>query len=93
MRIDLMIVEFHLQGCTSLKDKRSRLRGMRDRIGRQRSVAVAEIDYQNMLVRSEWAFLVMAQNQQLVDKILMNIEKDLTSQVDASIVAMHREKL
>lgn len=93
MRIDLMIVEFHLQGCTSLKDKRSRLRGMRDRIGRQRSVAVAEIDYQNMLVRSEWAFLVMAQNQQLVDKILMKIEKDLTSQVDASIVAMHREKL
>ena len=93
MRIDLMIVEFHLQGCTSLKDKRSRLRGMSDRIGRQRSVAVAEIDYQNMLVRSEWAFLVMAQNQQLVDKILMNIEKDLTSQVDASIVAMHREKL
>lgn len=93
MRIDLMIVEFHLQGCTSLKDKRSRLRGMRDRIGRQRSVAVAEIDYQNTLVRSEWAFLVMAQNQQLVDKILMKIEKDLTSQVDASIVAMHREKL
>lgn len=93
MRIVLMIVEFHLQGCTSLKDKRSRLRGMRDRIGRQRSVAVAEIDYQNMLVRSEWAFLVMAQNQQLVDKILMKIEKDLTSQVDASIVAMHREKL
>lgn len=93
MRIDLMTVEFHLQGCTSLKDKRSRLRGMRDRIGRQRSIAVAEIDYQDILHRSAWAFLVMAQSQQLVDKILMQIEKDLTSQVDASIVAMHREKL
>jgi|TARA_Y100000310_G_scaffold344463_1_gene457364 hypothetical protein len=93
MRIDLMTVEFHLRGCLSLKDKRSRLRGMRDRIGRQRSVAVAETDHQDTLHRSEWAFLVIAQNQQLVDKILMEIEKDLTSQVDASIVAMNREKL
>ena len=93
MRIVLMTVEFHLEGCTSLKDKRSRLRGMRDRIGRQRSIAVAETDHQNMLYRSEWAFLVLAQNQRLVDKIIMEIEKDLTSQVDASIVSMHREKL
>lgn len=66
---------------------------MRDRLGRQRSVAVAEIGYQNLLGRSEWAFLVVAQNQQLVDKIFMGIEKDLTTLVDASIVVMQREKL
>ncbi len=93
MRIELMVVEFHLEGCRSLKDKRSRLRGMRDRLGKHRSIAVAEIGHQNILYRSEWAFLVIAQNQQLVDKILMGIEKDLTSLVDASIVAVHREKL
>jgi len=93
MRIDLMVVEFHLEGCNSLKDKRSRLRGMRDRLGKQRSVAVAEIGYQDVLYRSEWAFLVLGQNQQLVDQILMGIEKDLTSLVDASIVAIRREKL
>jgi uncharacterized protein YlxP (DUF503 family) len=93
MRINLMVVEFHLEGCNSLKDKRSRLRGMRDRLGRQRSVAVAEIGHQDVLFKSEWAFLVIAQNQQLVDKILMSIEKDLATQVDASIVAIHRETL
>ncbi|MEE4283615.1 MAG: DUF503 family protein [Pseudomonadales bacterium] len=42
MNIACLTIVFHLHGCQSLKDKRQRLAGLRDRFGKQTQVAVCE---------------------------------------------------
>ena len=34
MNVRLMTIDFHLGGCRSLKEKRQRLKGMRERFGK-----------------------------------------------------------
>ncbi|MFK7916113.1 MAG: DUF503 family protein, partial [Pseudomonadales bacterium] len=42
MKTVALQVRFVLHGCRSLKDKRKRLRGLRDRFGKQTGLAVCE---------------------------------------------------
>lgn len=93
MKIECIDVEFHLEGCRSLKQKRALFRGMRDRIGRRHAVAIAETLHQNSLRSAGWSFVVLAQNQQLLDRIAAEIEEELLASVDATIVAFERQKL
>lgn len=68
MRIALLILEFHLQGCCSLKQKRQRLLGLRDRFGKLPLVAVIESDHADLLDRAQWSFVVLGANRVLIEK-------------------------
>jgi len=92
VKIECVSVEFHLEGCRSLKEKRALFRGMRDRIGKWQAVAVAESAHQDSLSTAGWSFVILAQNQKLIDGICADIEAELM-QVDATIVDLRREKL
>ena len=92
MKIECIEVEFHLEGCDSLKEKRARFHGMRERIGKRQGVAVAESAHQDSLRLAGWTFVVLAQNQQLVDQIWAEIEADLL-RIDAPIVRVERQRL
>ena len=57
MIVGLLELEFHIPGCKSLKEKRGRLAGMRDRFGRLTNVAVCESAFADVLRRrrlSSW---------------------------------------
>ena len=45
MSIGLLILELHLAGCGSLKEKRSRLKPLMARLHNQFNVSVAEVDH------------------------------------------------
>lgn len=93
MSIGVLKVEFHLDGCRSLKEKRQRLQGLRERFGRAPNVAVCESDHQDLLQRAEWMFVAVSAGPGVVERMLTDIERNLQASVDAELIDVHREWL
>jgi len=89
----VLTLQFHLEGCDSLKDKRQRLSGLRDRFGRQTYVGVCESDFADELSRAEWTFVVIASSPQRIDQAINDIDEFAATQVDAVITDRVRQKL
>ncbi len=70
MQIGVLRVSFCLAGCRSLKEKRQRLGGLRERFGKQVNVAVCESNFQDMHDRAEWTFVAVALTGRLIDQTL-----------------------
>jgi uncharacterized protein len=93
LSIGVMTVEFHLDGCRSLKEKRQRLQGIRERFGRAVNVAVCESDHQDLLQRAEWMFVAASAGSDVVERMLADIERNLQASVDAQLINVRREWL
>jgi uncharacterized protein YlxP (DUF503 family) len=91
MQIGVLRLRFLLRGCRSLKEKRQRLGGLRDRFGKSTSIAVCESDYQDSHQHSEWTFVAVAQTTRLVDQMLGEIEQKVYEMTDAAVVGVARE--
>ena len=89
----VLTLQFHLEGCDSLKDKRSRLSGLRDKFGRQTHIAVCESDFADELQRAEWTFVVSASNPKRIDQTINEIDEFAATQVDAVIIDRTRQML
>jgi len=90
-QIGLLRIAFVLPGCRSLKEKRQRLGGLRERYGRQVNVAVCESNFHDMHDRSEWTFVAVAQSARLIEQTLTEIEQRIVESVDAGITGINRE--
>lgn len=93
MNIGVLTIDFYVAGCRSLKEKRQRLNGIRDRFGRASNVAVCESDHQDLLQRSQWTFVATAAARDVVDRVLTDIERSLQSSVDAELIEVRRDWL
>jgi uncharacterized protein YlxP (DUF503 family) len=91
--IGCLRVDFRLAACRSLKEKRQRLNGLRDRFGRVPNVAVFESDHHDLLQRAEWTFVAGAAHADVVERVLAGIERDLQLWVDAELIGVRREWL
>lgn len=88
-----MVVDFHLDGCRSLKEKRSCLSGLRERYGRQTNVAAFESDYADSLDHGQWSFIVAASAPGPVSSQINKMLESIESQVDALIVDVQTWRL
>ena len=93
MRACRLTIDFHLGGCRSLKEKRQRLKGLRDRFGRAVNVAVCESDHQDAHQRSQWSFIASAADVGVVERTLAEVERTIQFTVDAELVNVQREWL
>lgn len=93
MHIGVLTMEFHLEGCRSLKEKRQRLSGLRDRFGRAPNVAVCEHAFQNSHQRAQWSFVAVAAEQRVVERTLGSIERGVAENADAVVIGVEREML
>ena len=93
MQIGVSRISFVLPGCRSLKEKRQRLGGLRERYGRQVNVAVCESGHHDDHDRAEWTFVAVAMTVKLIDQTLGEIEQRIIETVDASIAGIVRESL
>ncbi|MCR9260637.1 MAG: DUF503 domain-containing protein [Pseudomonadaceae bacterium] len=93
MNIACLTIVFHLHGCSSLKDKRQRLAGLRDRFGKQTQVAVCESADADSLSRAQWSFVATAGTKTVIQKIFSDIETFVTTNVDAEVVDIRRQWL
>jgi len=90
--IGILSVEFHLDGCRSLKERRGRLGGLRDRFGRNPRLALCESPGDDP-TQSRWTFAALAGDRRGVDELLGQVERDMESRVDAVVTDIVREYL
>jgi uncharacterized protein YlxP (DUF503 family) len=93
VNVRLLTVNFYLGGCRSLKEKRQRLKGMRERFGRTFNVAVCESDYQDTHQRAQWSFIATAANGEVAERTLGDILRTIQTSVDAELIDVHQEVL
>ena len=90
--IELRVL-FLLSGCRSLKEKRQRLQGLRDRFGKQTGMAVCESGYADSHQRAQWSFVAVAAAHKPATQMLDDVERYVTSSVDAEVLELRRYPL
>jgi len=93
VRVCVLRAALRLQGCRSLKEKRRRLGGLRDKFGRHSGLAVCESGCNDELARGEWQFVAAATSVPVVQKMLAEVERHLRGAVDAELLMLEREWL
>ena len=93
LHIAVLRLRFHLEGCGSLKDKRQRLSGLRDRFGRLPGIAVCESDAHDSLAEAEWSFVAAGGSRQITDRLVADVETFVAESVDARVMARDLENV
>ena len=93
MHIGILSLSFHLEGCQSLKEKRSRLSGIRDRFGKTPHIAICESGLQDKWQSAQWTYLAISSDKQVVEGSLAKIETYICDYVDAVIIERELEFL
>lgn len=85
MHLAVLTIHFYLHGCSSLKDKRARLRGLRDKFGSIRNIAVCECRLHDQWRHSEISFISVSTDRKVVESGLARIVDFCTTSVDAEL--------
>lgn len=85
-----LAITFHLPGCDSLKEKRSRLFRLKDLFGKRSELAVRECGLHDQLQQAQWAFVVVAENKRLADSLSQRLEQEIIETIDAQITSIDR---
>ena len=91
MFIGILTVDLRLEGCNSLKEKRYRLRKLRDLFGKSTNSAVCESKYQNKIKLSQWSFVVIGNDKKKIDSSLSKIEVRIDKSIDAYNINHEKE--
>jgi len=93
MHIAIMTCTISLPGCGSLKEKRHRIGGLHERIGRNPAVAVCESGERDRHDASEWSFVVTGLSRRDIESLCSDIENRLESAVDGRLMDTTKEFL
>lgn len=83
--------ELALPGCASLKEKRSVIRSLRDRLRARLNVSVAETGLQDAHTRAELSIALVASDGRLAQSLLDKADRLVESHGGASIVRVTQE--
>lgn len=93
MRILRLTIAFQLPACRSLKDKRRRLQGLRDRFGSKPNVAASESAWHDSHDRAQWTFVVVGESQAVLEATQESILSYARQYLDAVVIDSAREYL
>lgn len=93
MPIASLTLDIHLPACHSLKEKRSRLRGLRDKFGREPGIAMSETDFHDVHDHAQWCVVAIAADSSLVQSRLRKIEDYIRGNLDGYITDSRLEFL
>ena len=85
-----MILDIHLPGCRSLKEKRSVLRPILERLQRRFGVSVAEVDHQDLWQRAGLGVAVVSGSGAVLAQLLDDVERFVWAQPDIEVIDAHR---
>jgi len=77
MHISLLEVEIQLPGSQSLKEKRHRLAGIKEKLGRQSGVAIIESGLHDQHQSAQWSIVCLAISSSQLHKLLAEVEGKL----------------
>jgi uncharacterized protein YlxP (DUF503 family) len=76
MVVGLLSIELHIPGARSLKDKRTVVRGVKDRI-KKFNVAVAEVDYHDLWQRCALSVVTVSNEEKHADQELAAVVNEI----------------
>ena len=93
MNVGLCVVEIHLPGSRSLKDKRRVIRHLKDRIRAKFNVAVAEVDHQDLWQRATLGMVSISSSAEPVESCFRQIRSILEQEAEGDLASFHVEFL
>jgi len=73
MFVGIVRIELHIPAAASLKDKRSVVSGLKDRIRQRVRASVAEVDHQDLWQRAALGVAVVSGERRQVDELLQTV--------------------
>ncbi len=86
MIIGFLSLEIYIPYSHSLKEKRTRLSGLRNRLKNRYNVAFAELDYQKKWQRTIIGMVTLSNQQRLIDSLFSKIIADTEKNIDGHII-------
>ncbi|MDE3003821.1 MAG: DUF503 domain-containing protein [Gemmatimonadota bacterium] len=83
--------ELSLPGCSSLKEKRSVVRSIRDRLSSRFNVSVAETGVHDVHARAELSVALVSSDRRMAESVLDKADRFVESHGGAMIVRVRRE--
>jgi uncharacterized protein YlxP (DUF503 family) len=93
VNVGLCIVQIHLPGVASLKEKRQVLRGLKDRLREQYNVSVAEIDHQDLWQRATLGIVGIASARLPLERTFSSIQGEVERRVPGEVLSYEVEYL
>jgi uncharacterized protein YlxP (DUF503 family) len=90
MVVTVVTWELSIPGCSSLKEKRTVVRSLKDRIRNKFNVSVAETGRQDVLTRAEISVALVATDQRFADSIIDKVDRLVENDRRALIVHTSR---
>jgi uncharacterized protein len=90
MVIGVISWELEILGAHSLKEKRSVVKGLKDRLHDRFNVSVAETAHQDLWQRAELSACVMASDRKVADSVLQKADELVSAEYRARIIDSQR---
>ncbi len=84
--IGVLTLEIRIEDAHSLKDKRSVVKGLKDRLRHRFNVAVAEIDGQDTWQRATIAAVTVSKDRVRAEQVLQTVENDAANFLGGALV-------
>lgn len=81
-----MILDVRLPGCRSLKEKRSLLRPILERLQQRFGVSVAEVDHQDLWQRAGLGVAAVSGSPAVLGHLLDDVERYVWAQADIEVI-------
>ena len=91
--ISLLTIDLMMPLARSLKDKRSAVRGLKDRLRSRFNASVAEVDYQDKWQRATIAVCIVNGNKRQVESDMTRARKLAEEAQDVQVTGTHQEWL
>ncbi len=91
MLVVCLRIQFHLPGCTSLKEKRFVLNSLKARMRNRFNVALCETAYQDKWQRSEFVVVTVAGSRRGTDKTVQSIMSFLERENRVVLIEVEKE--
>lgn len=91
MIIGFLSLDIHLPYSHSLKEKRKRLKSLKDRLQKKYNVAYSELEYQDKWQRSKIGIVTLNNRKIVIEKTFQQILRECEENLDGEILQKHIE--
>ena len=92
MFVGIVRIELHIPASRSLKDKRSVVHGLKERIRQRVHAAVAEVDHQDLWQRAGLGVAVVSGESHHLDELLQSVRRLVDSTPGAEVLDWQEER-
>ena len=92
MFVGIVRIELHIPASSSLKDKRSVVHGLKERIRQRTHAAVAEVDHQDLWQRAAIGVAVVSGESRQVDELLQSVRNLVNATHGAELLDWQEER-